>query len=33
MRAQAEVLLFVLLFAVDGLPWHLVAVGIVAHLV
>ncbi|TNY23982.1 transmembrane adaptor Erv26-domain-containing protein [Rhodotorula diobovata] len=29
----AEVLLFVLLFAVDGLPWHLVAVGIVAHLV
>ncbi|GAA5844956.1 hypothetical protein JCM9279_000055 [Rhodotorula babjevae] len=28
-----EVLLFVLLFAVDGLPWHLVAVGILAHLV
>ncbi|KPV76848.1 uncharacterized protein RHOBADRAFT_8859, partial [Rhodotorula graminis WP1] len=28
-----EVLLFVLLFSVDGLPWHLVAVGILAHLV
>ncbi|GAA6050519.1 hypothetical protein JCM3770_005580 [Rhodotorula araucariae] len=29
----AEVVLFVLLYCVDGLPWHLVAVGIVAHLV
>ncbi|BGP37179.1 erv26 super protein [Rhodotorula kratochvilovae] len=28
----AEVVLFVLLYFVDGLPWHLVAVGIVAHI-
>ncbi|GAA5996869.1 Svp26p [Rhodotorula paludigena] len=29
----AEIALFCLLYFVDGLPWHLVAVGILAHLV
>ncbi|GAA5973736.1 hypothetical protein JCM11641_005108 [Rhodosporidiobolus odoratus] len=29
----AEILLYLVLFFVDGLPWHLVAIGILAHVV